>query len=140
MTTDSGSRQFSICGACRAIEETSAALVQLFRELGLSDEKTFALKLAFDEAVTNALEHGHCGDCSQKISIRCKWDEENIILIVADQGPGFCCEDVPNPTIRDNLFKESGRGLYIINSLMSDVKFNEKGNEIRMTLKRTESC
>lgn len=140
MTTDSGSRQFLITGACEAISETAQALVRLYEELGLANEKVRALKLAFDEAVSNALQHGHCGDRSRKITIDCQWDDRNITLGVADQGPGFCCHDVPNPTLRNNLFRESGRGLYIIKSIMSDVCFNDKGNEIRMTLRRKEDC
>ena len=140
MTTDSGSRQFLITGACEAISETARTLVRLYEELGLANEKVRALRLAFDEAVSNALKHGHCGDRSQKITIDCRWDDRNITLVVADQGPGFCCHDVPNPTLRNNLFRESGRGLYIIKSIMSDVCFNDKGNEIRMTLTRKEDC
>ena len=138
MTTDSGSRQFLITGACEAISETARTLVRLYEELGLANEKVRALRLAFDEAVSNALKHGHCGNRSQKITIDCRWDDRNITLVVADQGPGFCCHDVPNPTLRSNLFRESGRGLYIIKSIMSDVCFNDKGNEIRMTLRRKE--
>jgi len=136
MTPDSGKKRFVTCGTCDAVTQTSDALVELYESLGLSHEHITNLRLAFDEAVSNAVMHGHCGECERKIRIDCEWDDAAVTLVVADQGPGFDVKDVPDPTLRSNLLKESGRGLCIIRSIMSEVSFNDKGNEIRMTLKR----
>jgi len=140
MMPDPGKKRFLICGTCETINETSEALARLCRSIGLSREEVCTLRLAFDEAVSNAVTHGHRGECEEKIRIDFEWDAATVTLVVADQGPGFDRQEVADPTLRTNLLKESGRGLHIIRSIMSEVSFNEKGNEIRMTLKRNGGC
>jgi CheY-like chemotaxis protein/anti-sigma regulatory factor (Ser/Thr protein kinase) len=56
--------------------------------------------------------------------------------VVADEGPGFDVNNIPDPTDPANLEKASGRGLLLIRTFMDDVQFNKKGNEITMTKKR----
>jgi anti-sigma regulatory factor (Ser/Thr protein kinase) len=35
--------------------------------------------------------------------------------------------------VGDNVFSEHGRGIYLINQLMDEVKFLKNGSEIRMS-------
>jgi len=136
----SGFRQFLISGSCEHVKQLAASLLALCQSLGLNDRQTSALRLALDEAVTNAIVHGHGGDRSKLIRVDCQWTPSEITVTVADQGPGFNGSELPNPTRACNLLKESGRGLYIIFAIMSRVAFNDKGNEIMMTLSRHECC
>ena len=140
MIPESGAKHFRILGICEEIRKVAEELVRHYRKLDVSEEKTCALRLALDEAVSNAVKHGHYDNRAREIRIDCEWTPQEIRLIVADEGEGFEREHVPDPTTRDNLQKESGRGLYIISSIMSEVSFNEAGNEIRMTLKREGEC
>ncbi len=140
MITPSGAKHFLIPGTPEKTREMAGTLLELYRGLELSDKQTSALKLALDEAVTNAVTHGHGGDRSKEITVRCEWTPDSVALTVSDQGKGFNCKKLPNPTKRSNLMKECGRGLYIISAIMSSVSFNEKGNEIRMTLDRKAEC
>ena len=39
---------------------------------------------------------------------------------------------MPDPLEGDNVFKPSGRGIYLINRLMDEVRFADEGREIRM--------
>jgi len=131
----SGLRTFDIPGTTEQIQAVARQLVELYTRLKIPEEKICSLKLALDEAVTNAVEHGHGGDCSRNIRITCRWKPGWVTLTVGDQGNGFDLGGVADPTTKANLLKESGRGLYIIASIMSDVTFNDKGNEISMTLR-----
>jgi len=133
---DSGTKRFLIPGTCEALEKTADALAGVYSKLGLSDKKINAMRIAFGEAATNAVGHGHCGERKRKIRVDCRWNPAEVTLVVADRGCGFDWQHVPDPALRENLMKESGRGLHIISSIMSEVNFNEKGNEIRMTLNR----
>ena len=132
----SGSKQFLISGSCEHVKQLAVSLLAVYQSLGLNDRQASALKLALDEAVTNAIVHGHRGDRSKLIRVDFVWSPSEITVTVADQGPGFNCSELPNPTRSCNLLKEGGRGLYIISAIMNHVAFNDKGNEIRMTLNR----
>jgi len=138
MIAPSGTTHFAIPGTGDHIRQVADALLDIYRQLGLADRQVSALKLALDEAVSNAVNHGHGGDCTRQVGIDCEWNAGAVTLTVTDQGQGFNWRRVPNPTCNANILKDCGRGLYIISAIMSGVSFNEKGNQISMTLKRDE--
>ena len=39
---------------------------------------------------------------------------------------------IPSPVQGQNVYSHGGRGIYLINQLMDEVKFDKKGTEIRM--------
>jgi len=137
MIEETGARQFLITGTARDVGQAAESLIEVYRGLLLGNEQISALRLALDEALSNAIRHGHHGDVTKEIRVDCFWDPAKVRLVVTDQGEGFNCRLVPDPTSCRNLLKECGRGLYIISAIMSDVSFNEKGNRISMTLNRT---
>src|SRR5215468_573228 len=73
-------------------------------------DTTFAIKLALEEALTNAIKHGNRGDTSKRIVVRFRVDPVQAIIMVRDEGPGFQPECVPDPTAEENLERPSGRG------------------------------
>ena len=59
-----------------------------------------------------------------------------LVIVVRDPGPGFDVAAVPNPLEGDNLFKGSGRGVFLINQLMDPVEFTEEGRKVLMRKQR----
>ncbi len=55
-----------------------------------------------------------------------------MLIVLKDPGPGFDPEKVASPRKRENLFSHHGRGIYLINQLMDDVRFEKGGTEIHM--------
>ncbi|MBI4720279.1 MAG: ATP-binding protein, partial [Chitinivibrionia bacterium] len=51
---------------------------------------------------------------------------------VRDQGEGFDFSLVQNPTERDNLLRSSGRGIYLMKSVMDTVEFKDGGRVVEM--------
>jgi anti-sigma regulatory factor (Ser/Thr protein kinase) len=56
--------------------------------------------------------------------------------IIRDAGPGFDPDAVPDCTDPANLDRPCGRGLLLIRSFMDEVRFNDKGNELTMVVRR----
>jgi len=138
MIAPTGTTHFAIPGTDDQIRQTADSLLDIYRQLGLTDRQVSSLKLALDEAVSNAVHHGHGGDHARTVGIDCEWNPEAVTITVTDQGQGFNWHRMLNPTCKTNLLKDCGRGLYIISAIMSGVSFNETGNQIRMTLSREE--
>jgi serine/threonine-protein kinase RsbW len=88
--------------------------------------------IALDEALTNAIRHGNAEDASRKVHIRADISTKSAKFTVRDEGPGFDAKSVPDPCEPHNLFKPSGRGLMLIQHIMDEVSFNERGNEVTM--------
>ena len=100
---------------------------------GFGSSAVFAIRLAIEEAITNAFEHGHDGlDDSLTVRVEHRVSPDVLEFAVEDQGPGFKPEALPDPTLLENLSKPSGRGVMLMKAYMSDVEFNLKGNRVRM--------
>ncbi len=93
----------------------------------------FAVRLAIEEAITNAFEHGHEGlDQSLTVHIEYAVSEKDIQVAVEDQGPGFSPASLPDPTLQENLSKPSGRGVMLMRAYMTEVDFNKSGNRVKL--------
>lgn len=90
------------------------------------------LALVLTEAVTNAMIHGNEKQSSKKVLAEARVKKDRVIFRIKDEGAGFNFDDVPDPTMDENLMRHSGRGLYLIRALMDEVTLNKKGNEITM--------
>jgi serine/threonine-protein kinase RsbW len=55
-----------------------------------------------------------------------------VLIVVRDPGTGFDPAGLPNPVIGENVYSNHGRGVYLINQLMDDVRFFKNGTEIHM--------
>ena len=53
-------------------------------------------------------------------------------IVIEDEGDGFDPDDVPDPTLEENLELPSGRGLMLMKTFMTTVQYNEKGNRVFM--------
>ncbi len=105
---------------------------------GYSSDAIFAIKLALEEAMTNAVKHGNRNDPSKSITVRYYVDEHHTVVMVRDEGMGFMPSAVPDPTQTENLERPFGRGLMLMQCYMTRIEFNERGNEVWMQKKRSE--
>lgn len=103
---------------------------------GFSDNARFAIRLALDEALANAVRHGNCNDSSKKVTVEYEIDDKQIRISVADEGCGFKPDAIPDCTKNENLTRPSGRGVMLIKSFMTSVSFNARGNCITMIKRR----
>ena len=101
--------------------------------LGYSKDDQFAIHLAMEEAVVNAVRHGNKQDAEKDVVIEYDLSPEKIELWVTDQGRGFKPEDVADPRSGENIYKAGGRGVLLIKSYMNNVEYNKTGNSVRMT-------
>lgn len=114
----------------RCVKEPEARILAELRSCGYDEDTIFAIKLAFEEAVTNAIKHGNSNDRTKKVHIRYYADPRRVVFMVRDEGCGFRPDQVPDPTADENLERPSGRGLMLMHSYMTKVRYSETGNEV----------
>ena len=88
------------------------------------------LKVAISEACTNAIKHS----LEDRFTIIYTMIEKGLTIEIIDNGKGYNTKEESEPDL-DNL-KESGMGLFIIESLMDEVNVEStegKGTSIKMT-------
>ncbi len=116
-----------------AISLVVERVMEIARKMHCAEGKEFEIELALQEALANAIQHGCKGDRSKMVQFCVACDEKRgILIIVRDPGQGFDPASIPNCVMSENVFAESGRGIFLINRLMDEVSFERNGTEIRM--------
>ncbi len=113
-------------------------MIDQLRDKNWDEQDVFSIHLALEEALMNAIKHGNQRDVSKKVEVRGTVSKSQFEITVKDEGKGFVRSEVPNPTDESNLEKTSGRGLMLMEFYMSEVNYNETGNQIRMLKIRSE--
>lgn len=96
----------------------------------------FRLQVAVSEALANAVVRGNREDPTKLVSVEAELLPNHIVIHVTDEGDGFDPHDVPEPLEPDRVTGTRGRGLFLIRKLVDEVRFNERGTSICMTLSR----
>jgi serine/threonine-protein kinase RsbW len=99
---------------------------------GFAGDSFFALRIALEEALVNAIKHGNRLDPQKKVHVEARVTAKRAEITVEDEGPGFNRRDVPDPTLGDNLHKCSGRGILLIEAYMNEVTWDRGGRRLRM--------
>ena len=112
-------------------------LKKVSRHLHIDDEMMHRLLVSCTEAVNNAIVHGNKRDPDKQVVIRCVVNKKTLTLYVKDEGNGFDSESIQDPRDEKNLLKESGRGVFLMRSLMDKVNFKKlkSGSVVEMHVK-----
>ena len=107
------------------------------RRYGYTEQAIFAVRLALEEALANAIHHGNHGDANKRVRVEYCIDDQRAVIRVCDEGEGFTRCVVPDPTRPENLEKPTGRGIMLMEAFMNEVRWNDRGNQVEM-VKRNE--
>src|SRR5208337_1307619 len=96
----------------------------------------FAVHLATEEALVNAIQHGNLCDSQKNVHVVCLLGGDRIRIEITDEGRGFDPAKLPDPTCDDHLHTPCGRGVMLMRAFMSRVEFNARGNRVTMEKER----
>ena len=114
----------------RRLQEEIEQHLQVHR---VSERDAFSIRLALEEALVNAIKHGNQSDPAKKVRISYRLLADRFEVAISDEGTGFNPEDVPDPTVFENLERPCGRGLMLMRHYMSEVRYNDRGNAVTMS-------
>lgn len=111
-------------------EIVKQAVLQEVERCRFRKEARFAIKLALEEALCNAIKHGNKNDPSKNVTVRYAVTPEMAVVIVRDEGGGFIPDNIPDPTSLDRLPLPDGRGILLLRAYMDKVEFRDRGREV----------
>lgn len=114
------------------VRRAEDAVIAAAEKMGFLGPDQFAIRLALEEALANAIKHGNQCDPDKRIKVICDVDTSKIAITVSDEGPGFTPEALPDPTAQENLEKPFGRGVMLMKAYMNEVTYNDAGNRVTM--------
>jgi serine/threonine-protein kinase RsbW len=101
----------------------------------VDDDDMFWIRLCLDEAIANAILHGHDEPMDRPVrpvTVKYHIGPGRMVFTVQDSGEGFDHRCVPDPTAEENLLSVSGRGIFLMRKIMDEVVYNERGNQVTM--------
>jgi serine/threonine-protein kinase RsbW len=118
----------------KELEKVRKFLLQIFEKEGLPQKCFNKVYLCISEAVINSIEHGNKNNRDKQVDIRINYTKGNICIEVHDEGDGFDYELVEDPTLKNNIRKETGRGIHIMKSLCNKVEFRNQGKSVEIKI------
>jgi CheY-like chemotaxis protein len=158
--------EFVVENDLQLVLSLSAHLQQNFGGMRICDQaEGLRVGIALEEALLNAFYHGNlevsselreqdyqsyydlaarrCGEApyqTRKIYVSAKLSRPEAIFTIRDEGPGFNPSELPDPTDPANLERPYGRGLMLMRTFMTDVRYNSTGNEVRLVKRASPSA
>jgi serine/threonine-protein kinase RsbW len=107
---------------------------KICHQVGLSDEQCDNMAIALTELAINSIMHGNKEDKSKKVKFHAVIKDDRIEVSILDEGSGFDPEKLPNPTNPQNIWKEHGRGIFLVQNLIDEVNFEKTPEGMKITL------
>jgi len=125
------------------------------------DSEGTRVGVALEEALANVLYHGNLEVDSElrerddssywklaeerskiapykdrRVHVRVELSRREAVIVIRDEGTGFDPSKLPDPTDPANVEMASGRGILLMRTFMSEVTYNDQGNEVTLIKRR----
>jgi serine/threonine-protein kinase RsbW len=123
---------YTFDSSLESVNRAEAAAEQFAAAAGFKAEQIQEIAMSVREATVNAVLHGNGQDSAKKIYLTFEHCLDSLQVAVRDEGQGFNGTGIPDPLAAENLLKKSGRGIFLIQSFMDEVRFRnlQPGTEI----------
>ena len=136
MTSKPTMFRLTISSNPKNIGKIEGFLKTIGKTVRLDEIQFHKLMVSLTEAVNNAILHGNRSVPGKSVHVVCELIPGWLLIMVDDEGKGFRPEKVGNPLAKENLLRESGRGIFLMRTLMDKVEFDvgKAGTQVRLWL------
>lgn len=89
----------------------------------------YFLNLAVDEILTNIFSYGMKGTPEPEITLSAEMNGDHVVFIIADNGPAFDPQSVPDPDFTPSLAdrRVGGLGIYFVKKSVDSFEYRYEG-------------
>lgn len=117
-----------------AVEEIEKLAADAATLAGFNQEEQDSLAIAVTEMANNAVIHGNKRDLNKKVHVTVEVVDTEVRMTIRDEGKGFNPDTLSNPLDPENLLRESGRGVFIVRSLMDELSYDFSHGGTQVTI------
>jgi len=118
-----------------SIRQVDPFLQSIAEVAAATRERYHDVLLAMTEAVNNAILHGNRCAADTTVDVDVQITDGMMVAVITDCGSGFDPATLPDPTDPENLLREGGRGVFLIQHLADSVEFRQTPEGLEVTLK-----
>ncbi|MCX7861437.1 MAG: ATP-binding protein [Bacteroidales bacterium] len=108
---------------------------EITQQFNINSEIYGNMLVSMVEAVNNAIIHGNKLDETKSVLVEYEINNGEFCFSVKDEGKGFNYQNIPDPTLPENLEKPHGRGIFLISHLVDELRFEDNGSKICVKIK-----
>ena len=128
-----GSVELNISSDLSEARNLQDLIERQLRHCHYEDKEIFAIRLAMEEAIVNAIKHGNRMEQTKQIYVRYRILPDRFDIGITDEGAGYNSHHVSDPLAVENLERPSGRGLFLMKHYMTEVIVHAPGNRLTMS-------
>ena len=131
--TTSGKITVTVASKVGHVDLIHAISDQIAAMIGFDSDEILNLGLAVREATINAIKHGNGLDPKKRVRVTFTFGGDGLRVAIKDRGKGFDPNNVADPTLPENLFQPSGRGVLLMKAFVDRVEVHGqegKGSEV----------
>lgn len=124
----STSIRLELSSEIKLIDLVHSATEKMAEFAGLDEDEALNVGLAVREAVINAMLHGNRQQSQLPVNICLSVEQGLLRAVITDEGAGFDPARAADPTQGENLMRDSGRGLLLMQAFVDRIDFRRRGN------------
>ncbi len=118
-----------------SVDEAESLVLKAAETSGFDEEDLHKIGMAVRECMVNAVVHGNRYNARKKVHLRVENESDRMTVVIRDEGEGFDMQSLPDPLAEENLLRQSGRGLLLIQAFMDEFHLERaqpRGTEVKM--------
>ena len=104
-----------------SVDQAEHTALDMARKAGFDEADLDRIGMSVRECMVKAVVHGNRYNSHKKVQFSVSRTSENFTIKIADQGAGFDPGELPDPVEGENLFRQSGRGIFLMKTFMDEL-------------------
>jgi len=134
--------QLELESSLDSVDSAEETVLKEAGELGFDEDDLHRIGISVRECMVNAVVHGNRYNSKKKVRVSIARTPAQIIVRIADEGDGFDPTAIPDPCEGENVLRQSGRGVMMMQAFMDEFsisKLEPRGTEVKMVKYKTDT-
>ncbi|MDE0203746.1 MAG: ATP-binding protein [Rhodospirillaceae bacterium] len=130
--------ELSLVNDLQEIGAAAARIDAFCEQREITSQIAYAVNLSIDEILTNTISYGYDDDEQHRIGLSLSMEGDVLVIEIVDDGRAFDSSLERDPDIDASLEERSlgGLGLFLVQQLMDDVKYQRRDELNVITLRK----
>ena len=118
-----------------SVDHAEQTVLREAEVLGFDEDDLHRIGISVRECMVNAVVHGNRYNARKKVHLKVNRAPDRLTVWVADEGEGFDPATLPDPCAGENLLRQSGRGVLMMQAFMDEFQICTRapqGTEVKM--------
>jgi serine/threonine-protein kinase RsbW len=124
-----------LASTLESVDQAEEMVLREARHMGFDEDEQHRIGISVRECMVNAVVHGNCYNARKRVHLEVTRTADRLEILIADEGEGFDMGKLPDPLAEENLLRQSGRGVLMIQAFMDEFQVRPRqphGTEVKL--------